>query len=314
MESFSCQYHLQGGEVLSKQIKVMVPATTANLGAGFDCLGMALDMWNGFEFELGTWGFSVIGEGASTLQQDGGQLVYDAWAKAFAHRGEAPPPVRLHIESLVPLGRGLGSSATAVVAGLYAANLLGGLGIGEAELLTLAASIEGHPDNVAPALFGGLVVSSGQGNGVDYVVLPAPEELRVVLAIPDFELSTAKARRVLPETVSHGDAVFNTGRAALFVAAWMMRKWDKIRRAMEDRLHQPYRAPLVPGLEAVMDAAKQAGALGAALSGAGPTVVALAKDQTDDIGDAMEEAFAVHGIQCKIMLTCVAEQGTCVAN
>lgn len=292
----------------------MVPATTANLGAGFDCLGMALDIRNGFEFELGAQGFSVVGEGASQLEQDRGQLVYDGWAKAFAYKGEIPPPVRLHIDNLIPVGRGLGSSATAVVAGLYAANSLGGLDMNETELLALATSIEGHPDNVAPALFGGLVVSSGQGNGVDYVVLPPAGELQVVLAIPDFELSTAKARSVLPKTVSYQDAAFNIGRATLFVAAWMMGAWDKAGRAMEDRLHQPHRAPLVPGLEAVMDAATAAGALGAALSGAGPTVVALAIDQTKQIGDAMREAFAAHDIRCKIVVTRVAGQGTFLAN
>ena len=299
---------------MGRRIEVLVPATTANLGAGFDCLGMALQLYNSFEFELGAHGFSVIGEGAQQLRENQGQLVYGAWAAAFAHGEQTPPPVQLHIGSLIPIGRGIGSSATAVVAGLYAANHLGELQISDADLLRLAATLEGHPDNVAPALFGGLVVTTAQESKIDYVILAPREELQVILAIPDFELSTTKARSVLPETVPYGDAVFNTSRVALFIAAWTTQRWDLLGRAMEDRLHQPYRAPLVPGLDGVMVAAIEAGAVGAALSGAGPTVVALAEGKAQSIGDAMQKAFADHGIGCQIVVTSIARQGVCLAR
>ena len=295
---------------MDKILEVTVPATTANLGAGFDCMGMALHIRNSFIFQLGWRKFSAEGPEAKELEKDRGSLVYTAWETAFAYRKKTSPPLGLHINGVIPVGRGLGSSATAVVAGLYAASSLGELNLTDAELLTLASSIEGHPDNVAPALFGGLVVTSMEDSQIDYVVLPAHEELSVVLAVPDFKLSTSKARSVLPKSVSHKDAVFNTGHAALFVAAWASKKWDIFERSMDDRLHQPYRTPLVPGLQTVMDAAKQAGALGAALSGAGPTVAALAvDDKGDKIGKVMQKAFHARGIKCQIILTQIASSG-----
>lgn len=304
---------------MSKGVRVLVPATTANLGPGFDCLGMALDLYNTFQFELGLKGFSAAGEGEEALRKEGGRLIYRAWEAAYGFRGLAAPPVKISLESRIPVGRGLGSSATAVVAGLVAANHLGRLELGAYELLLLAAEIEGHPDNAAPALMGGLVLTASEesqsgGQALTYVVLEPPQ-LTAVLAVPAFELSTAKARSVLPEHVSHRDAVFNVGRAALFVAACTCRRWDLLRRAMEDRLHQPMRATLIPGLTEVLEAAKGAGALGAALSGAGPSVIALtAEEQAAAVSEAMAKAFLGHGIDCSIIKTTPAVRGAYVVD
>lgn len=301
---------------MARQTCVLVPATTANLGAGFDSLGLALDLYNSFEFELGSDGFSVIGEGEIELRASQGRLVYRAWNAAFAYTGRTPCPVKLHIKSQIPVGRGLGSSATAVIAGLCAANHLGDLRLETSQLLSLATRIEGHPDNVAPALMGGLVVTASQDSegGLDYLVLDAPLELNIVLAVPAFELSTAMARSVLPELVPHSHAVFNVGKVALFTAAWIKREWALLGKAMDDRLHQPFRAPLVPGLEDVLSTAREAGALGAALSGAGPSVVALTIESPDGIGEAMRNAFAAHGIECKIIQARPARWGAHLAG
>jgi homoserine kinase len=301
---------------MGNRAQVLVPATTANLGAGFDCLGMALDLYNSFDFELGSNEFSVTGEGAGELKASQGRLVYRAWNAAYASVSRVAPPVKLHIESQIPIGRGLGSSATAVVAGLYAANRLGNLQLGVDELLSLAARIEGHPDNVAPALLGGLVVRSmGEQPGeIDHIVLEPPDGLQLVLAVPAFELSTTKARSVLPKLVPHSHAVFNVGRAALFIAAWAKQDWDLLGKAMDDRLHQPFRAILVPGLVQVLSAAVEAGALGSALSGAGPSVVALTIRKPYDVGEAMQSAFAAHGVECRVILTKPAGRGAHLAR
>ncbi|NMB45518.1 MAG: homoserine kinase [Firmicutes bacterium] len=301
---------------MGKQARVLVPATTANLGAGFDCMGMALELYNCFDFQLGSNEFSVTGEGQQELESDRGQLVYRAWDAAHAYRSRSAPSVKLHIESRIPIGRGLGSSATAVIAGLYAANHLGGLCLSTAELLSLATMIEGHPDNIAPALLGGLVVTAKEDNHseVDYLVLDSCEELQVILAVPRFELSTSKARSVLPEKVPYKDAVFNVGRAALFIAAWTKKRWEVLGKAMADRLHQPFRAALVPGLEEVLTAAVEAGAVGAALSGAGPSVVALTIGNADEVGKVMQQAFIDHGIECEIIETRPAIKGAHLAG
>lgn len=301
---------------MGKRAQVLVPATTANLGAGFDCLGMALDLYNSFHFELGTDGFSVTGEGVRELEASQGQLVYRAWKAAYKSVSRLAPPVKLHIESQIPIGRGLGSSATAVVAGLYAANYLGNLQLSVDELLSLATGIEGHPDNVAPALLGSLVVASTgeQPDEMDYIVLDSPGGLQVILAVPAFELSTTKARSVLPKMVDYRDAVFNVGKASLFIAAWSKKNWDLLGKAMGDRLHQPFRATLIPGLVEVLSAAVEAGALGSALSGAGPSVVALTRQKPHDVGMAMESAFAAHGVECSVIVTKPAGRGAHLAR
>ncbi|NLY30154.1 MAG: homoserine kinase [Firmicutes bacterium] len=305
---------------MGKGVRVLVPATTANLGAGFDCLGMALSFYNVFDFELGSEGFTAAGEGEESLRASGGRLIYRAWQAAYRYRNRSAPPVEIRLQSNIPISRGLGSSATAIIAGLFAANHLGELGLDDHELLLLAAEIEGHPDNVAPALLGGLVVTAdgndeSQGQTLHYVVLDPPDELQAVLAVPAFELSTAEARSVLPKSVSHQDAVFNVGRAALFVAAWTSERWDLLGKAMDDRLHQPMRGALVPGLTEVLEAARGAGALGAALSGAGPSVVALTLgQQAAAVSEAMGQAFQDHGIECRIIRTTPAKQGAYLAD
>ena len=258
------------------------PATSANLGPGFDALGLALDWHESVHCSLAPAGGQVraLGPGAAHVPGGDTNLVARAVRAVLERAGRPPAGCRLVMQVNLPVGRGLGSSAAAVAAGLVAANRLLGDPLAAEALLELGTAIEGHPDNVAPALLGGfcaagVVSSDGQGGGRVLAVRLEPPAVVAVAAIPDRPLPTHLARAALPSQVSFADAVANVQRTALLVAAVAAGRLDALAEATLDRLHQPYRAPLVPGLEACLRAAREAGALGAFLSGAGPTVLAL---------------------------------------
>ncbi len=227
--------------------------------------------------------------------------------------GRRPPGLRLRQRNGVPVQSGLGSSSTAIVGGLMGANALAGLPLSKEELLSLAAEIEGHPDNVAPALLGGLVAASSVGRQVDFIRVPIPD-MKIVVAVPAIRVSTPAARALLPERIPRADAVFNIGRAALVVLALERGDYDLLSRAMFDKLHQPYRAPLIPGLYGVFDAAREAGAAGVAISGAGPTLIAFAPDRHVQIGQAMVAAFQRGGIAAKAHVLNVEREGATVVR
>jgi homoserine kinase len=298
-------------------IRVRVPATTANLGPGFDALGLALRLHNTVELDTApSPRIEIEGEGAMSLPRDPSHLAYRAAlavVEAAGTRGggtSRPRAFHLRQHNRIPLARGLGSSAAAIVGGAAAANaLLGGL-LDHAALIDLAAGLEGHPDNVAPAVLGGLVACVTTESGKIRWTRLIPKRLRVVIAIPEFAVSTAEARRLLPETVPFGDAVFNVSRTALLVAALVDGRMDLLGEATRDRLHQPYRARLVPGLEAVFAAAREAGAHGVALSGSGPTIVAFG--EAPGIGEAMRRAFQAAGADCRAIDADVDADGTVV--
>ncbi|HIE51544.1 MAG TPA: homoserine kinase [Armatimonadetes bacterium] len=286
---------------METRVTVTVPATTANLGPGFDSLGLALGLYNRLEAEFRAepgWHLEIVGAGADTLPRDETNIVVEAMQRVFERGGNPPSGVRLRLTNEIPLARGLGSSAAARVAGLAAANALAQANLSEAELLRLAAELEGHPDNVVPAVCGGFTVTAMAGSQPLYVRFDPPSGLRAVIAVPDFELPTAQARAALPETYSRADAVHNLSRTALVVAALASERLDLLRAAMEDRIHQPYRLPLIPGAEEVLAVALEAGALGVALSGAGPTLLALTAENAAAIAQAMQSTWAQHGIQC----------------
>ena len=282
-------------------ITVHVPATSANLGPGFDALGLALRLHNTLTIEpASTPEISIEGEGEKTLPRDPTHLAYQA-AMAIAERAgiaSAARAFRLTQHNVIPLARGLGSSAAAIVGGAVAANALLGRPLDEQALLDLATEMEGHPDNVAPALFGGLVVCTRSPSGVRWMRL-APPPLKVVLAVPDYPVSTEEARRRLPARVPFPDAVFNVTRTALLVAALTGGRPDLLDEATQDRLHQPYREQLVPGLTEVFAAARRAGAYGVALSGSGPAVLAFG--EAPGIGPAMARAFEAAGATSRIL-------------
>ena len=290
------------------QVRVRIPATTANLGPGYDCLGLALGLYNTIELSVADeTTVEITGEGAETLPRDQGHLVLSSAATLAIEAGIDVPCWKLVQENAIPLARGLGSSSAAIVGGLVAANALLGAGLSRRELLDLAARIEGHPDNVAPALMGGLTVCS-TGSSLACIALPAPD-ISVVVAIPSFEVSTEAARRVLPREIPHADGVFNTCNAALTLAAFVSGEYDVLCQAMCDRLHQPYRAHLVPGFEQVLAAACAAGAHGTVLSGSGPTIAAFATCSHDEIARAMCAAFSAVRVQARSLILSVDSDG-----
>lgn len=284
-------------------VRVQIPATTANMGPGFDTLGMALKLYNIVEMEQTGIGLNidVEGDGVGQIPRDQTNIVYIAAEKLFKAVGYKPKGLRIKIINNIPLARGLGSSASAIIGGLVAANILSGGKLDEQSLLNMAAEIEGHPDNVAPALIGGIVIST-QGDGeVKYTKIDPPSKLKCVVAIPDFSLPTKLARDVLPQSVSMSDAVYNIGRTALLVAALIKRDFNLLSMSMDDRLHQPYRANLVPGMKKVLAAAKLAGARGIVLSGAGPTLIAFCDENTQLIATVMKDTFLQSGIHAKVL-------------
>jgi len=279
------------------RVRVRVPATSANLGPGFDALGLALGLHNEVILEEAD-GVSVRveGEGAGRLDDDAKNVVARGVALGFEVAGRPFRGGRLRCVNRIPLSRGLGSSAAAWVGGLVAANALLGEPLDRDALLTAAARAEGHPDNVAAALLGGLTVSCADGARVTAVSLPVPREVAWVVLLPEAESSTREARAVLPDSVPRADAVFNVQRVSLLLAALGAGRLDLLGLAMQDRLHQPYRQRLFPWMEAVAAAGRRAGALGCVLSGAGPSMLAAVRGGGDAVARAMERALREAGL------------------
>lgn len=271
-------------ELDGHRVTVEVPASSANLGAGFDCLGVALALTDRIEVEVRGWSrggieLTIEGEGRDELGEDrDNRFVRGLEAAMGAARGELPEGVgwRIDMRNQIPLARGLGSSAAATVAGVVAANALLGGPLDAAAQLRIAAGIEGHPDNACAALLGGFVASAETPDGVEAIRIDAPRDLRAVLFIPDRRLATDAMRDVLPMTVPRDDAVANLGAVALGVAGLATGRTDLLSRLTVDRLHEPYRAQAYPELPRMVAAAREAGALGACLSGAGSTILAFA--------------------------------------
>jgi homoserine kinase len=293
-----------------KKVAVSVPASTANLGAGFDCLALALGLRNTVELWETKQGLEIDVEGESEdrVPLDTTNLVMRAAAKVFEKTGKRPAGLRIHEVNNIPFGSGMGSSAAAVVGGLAAANALVEGGLSRDELLRLAYELEGHPDNAAAALFGGLALVSASAEELLVRSLSVPP-MKVVIALPDVRLSTAEARSALPEQVPVKDAVFNIGHALFTVQALTTGDPDLLRWAVADRLHQPYRRKLIPGYDAVVAEARKAGALAVALSGAGPSLVAFALNKHWEIAPAMKAAFEAHGLTCRTFVLPVDRQG-----
>jgi homoserine kinase len=284
---------------VSRRVHVRVPATTANLGPGFDALGLALSLYNEVHAApAAETVVSVEGEGAGRLPASEKNVIVRAMRLAYDAVGRVPEAWSVRCVNRIPPARGLGSSAAAWVGGIAAANALLGSPLDRAAMLRLAAAAEGHPDNVAAAVYGGLTVAAGDGNATLALSLPVPPTLMWVALIPDVTSATAEARAVLPASVPRGDAVFNVQRVALLLASLQTGRLDALPLALDDRLHQPYRRKLFPWMPAVADAARAAGALGCVLSGAGPSLLALATGPADaaSVAAAMEKALAAAGV------------------
>ena len=300
--------------------RIRVPASTSNLGPGFDSHGLALKLHLTLDVETsgtpyGT--FTFEGEGAEELRTAADEnIIFAAMRFAAAREGVELRPARIQVTNQIPLARGLGSSGAAIIAGLSAFEVITGIELATPKLLSYATEIEGHSDNVAAALMGSFVVSCVTDAGeVLAAGVPWPSEVRAVVAVPDFKVKTEKARSVLPRALSLEDAVFNIQRASLMVAAIAGKRLGLMREAARDRLHQPHRAPLVPGLNDVLALANDEIApelLAVALSGSGPTVVAFATTGLEEIGAKIVRCFDKHGIRTQIRVLEVETQGRVV--
>lgn len=285
-------------------ITVKVPATTANIGPGFDCLGAALTLYNEFTFTLkdqGNTSFQVIGVESEKVSLTEDNLLYKSFVKLYEYLGQTPPPVEIQIKVGVPLARGLGSSATAIVGGLLGANHFVTQPLSNTELLNLAIAIEGHPDNVVPAFLGNCILSVKEADTWEFVPINCHSDLAFILAIPDFELSTEEARKVLPKQLSYSSAVYNISHLGLLIKALETgtEKWLKM--ALNDELHQPYRQDLIKGYEEVKKAALQAGAYNMVISGAGPTLLSVtSQNLANQVASKMEKAWKLIGVNAKV--------------
>ena len=302
-------------------VTVTVPATTANLGPGFDCLGAALTLYNQFQFTSRDAAdtavrITVTGEEAPRVKTNANSLVYRAFVKLYQQLGQIPPPVEIAIQLGVPLSRGLGSSATAIVGGLVGANQLAGEPLGLSELMQLAIPLEGHPDNVVPALLGGCrLAAQATDQNWEICEIPWHSNLIPVVAIPNFEVSTKQARAVLPTQVSRTDAIFNLAHLGLLLRGLETGNQSWLEAGMQDKLHQPYRQTLIRGYEAVRDAALYTGGYGMAISGAGPTLLALSNSQqAEAVASAMTEAWQAHRVTAQVLTLSVDTQGATPAK
>ncbi len=310
-------------------LKVRVPASSANLGPGFDALGLALNIYNYVTVEPAADAMDVAyisGAGSETLPTGADNIALVAMRHLLSFLGCDDLHFQLTLENEIPLSRGLGSSAAARAGALMAVNEYlkreGKRCASSHELITLATQLEGHPDNVAAALLGGLVASTKIESGNEISALAVrvdvPRFPRLLVFIPDSELATSAARGVLPDAVFRADAVFNVSHTALLIAALVAGRWDALPEALHDRLHQEYRAQLMPGFTAMLRAAHQSGAYGATLSGAGPTVLAwLPPDEkyvADEVRQTLQNAAAEHEVFGRVVEVEVDLQGTVVVE
>ncbi len=296
---------------------VTVPATTANLGPGFDCIGAALTLYNELKFTCSELDrgkkliINVTGDEAAKVAKDESNLVYQAFIKFFQHIQQTPPPVKIEIKLGVPLARGLGSSATAIVGGLIGANVLAGEILTPAQIMELAIAIEGHPDNVVPALWGGCCLAATSDTGWEICDIPWCKDVVPVVAIPDFELSTSEARQVLPTQVSRGDAIFNTAHLGLLLRGLETGNKNWLRAALQDKLHQPYRKDLIHSYDDIYTAALSSGAYGMVISGAGPTLLTLTDtNNVQAVAAAMASEWEKQGIKAQVKILQIDNQGT----
>ena len=288
---------------MNNKICVKTPATTANMGSGFDCIGMALDIWNTVVVTNGDGSISITGKGSAELPRDRSNLVCRSFTQFFFEADLPVPSVDFQCHNEIPLARGMGSSSAALVSGLLAANKYSGDMLTRQELLKIAADMEGHVDNVAAAINGGMQIGIYDNEDIITASVPVPEDISAVLYIPDVPMPTDESRGVLGANVSREAAVYNIGRSALLVQCMVTGNFDNLRYATQDRLHQPDREQIFFPMKNIIRAAINSGALGAFLSGAGSSILALCIDREYTIGYEMADAAMKSGISGEIIVT-----------
>jgi homoserine kinase len=299
-----------------KKVTVQVPASTANLGPGFDAIGLAIDYWNQATFELIDKGYQIEAEGESAAQvpKDENNYIMQSFFDLYRHLGESiPPGLKVRCINQIPLASGMGSSTAALLTGLLGANALLGSPLDKFDLLNLATSIEGHPDNVSPALFGGLTIGAIKDDDSvlmhQYLIPIMP----ILIVIPEVDLLTTESRAILPELIPRKDAIFNHSRTPFLIEALRSGNHSLLAEATRDRLHQPYRFPLISGSRQALDSAREAGALAATLSGAGPGLFVFPGQKRQEIARAMLAAFEEAGVNARAFHLASSNRGANVS-
>ncbi|MFH0702720.1 MAG: homoserine kinase [bacterium] len=307
------------------KVSVKVPATTANIGPGFDCFGMALSIFSNTvtleEMVYPTTGLeiNILGDyyretSSFPIPTDKSNIVYKAIELLYNYTGQTPPALRINILSNIPIAKGLGSSASVIVASIMAANKLLGNPADEDALLSISNEVEGHPDNITPAMLGGFVLSSAEEDGrILYKKIEWPEEWKITLCIPDYELATQISRSVLPKSISLYDAAFNSKRCAMFIEALHSRDSELMKLALTDRLHQPYRSRLIPGFDEIAASLEEIDVIGTVISGAGPSILVISKDNDiQEIKSRVKSIWEVLGISASIKNSEIDKKGATI--
>lgn len=298
-------------------IRIRVPASTSNLGPGFDTIGLALELFNEAELRLTGKSLSleIEGEGAGDLPEGQRNLFVQAMDLGFKALGKSRPKgLQIRMMNRIPLARGLGSSAATIIGGLVAAQSISRKKLSDEETLRLALKLEEHPDNLVPSLVGGLSLSLLESDQVVFLPLPVPMGLQMIVIVPNFKLSTKKARQVLPKKVSFADAVFNLGRSSFLTAALVAGRYDLLPVAVKDKLHQPYRFRLAPQMRKIFDIASQSSSCGTVVSGSGPTILTFVNQHETpfEVMRVLSERLESAKIEAEVKILNVARQGASV--
>ena len=294
---------------MNDNLTIKIPASSANIGPGFDCLAVALDIWNTLSISPGKNTISIDGYGHENLPEDQSNLIFQSFHRIFNEIGQSPPMVHFSCENNIPIGRGLGSSAAATIAGLVAGNYLSNRPFSNHQILAFASDIEGHPENAAAALFGGFQIVIKDQNDLIASEVHLQKPIKAVLFIPEMEMPTIESRKVLSATVSRDDAIFNISRVALLINALSLGHLNLLSKATEDRLHQPARQEIFRPMPNLFHAAMNSGALATFLSGAGSTVIAFTQDKECTIGYEMADAASKSGIDGEIRISELSKLG-----
>lgn len=302
---------------LMNKFTVKVPASTSNLGPGFDTIGLALNLYNNYHFEVSN-GLGELSYSSNLSTEEipysKDNLVYRAFDYLFKKESKSTPSIKIHFDAGIPTTGGFGSSSTAILAGLMAANKILNEPYDTHKLLKIGTQLDGHPDNITPALLGGLIVCVYANAEHHYVKLPWDQNLFFVAITPNFKVPTAEARAVLPPQVGFQDAVFNIGYSSLLVAALAVKDTETLKQCFKDRLHQQYRSKLVPGMQYVLDAGVEAGAIGTMLSGAGSALIAVVDNQkiAETVALAMQSAWLQSSVKSQYLFLKAIDEGAVI--
>jgi len=296
-----------------KKVKVKIPASTTNLGPGFDCLGLALQLYNTVELiriKEKRIIIDIEGEGKESLPKNDENIIIPAIKLIFDDAGVPLEGIKIREINNIPIKRGLGSSAATRLGGILGASALLKKKLSSMEIIKLATQLEGHPDNVAASLLGGLITVSRSKEDIKWLKMNISSSLKTIVVIPELEISTEKARDILPSKIPLSDAIFNLSHLAILISSLKKERWENLLFATEDRMHQPYRKALFPEMEEVFQAAVKEGARGVFLSGSGSTITALSDKEEEKIGKAMQNALTKKMIKSKVMVLKVDGKGS----